>query len=355
MSTRRWWLSAVFLTRRLLVLGVVVLVSGCASAFRQGEQSARAGDWDTAIAYYERALQDDPDRPDYRIALERATLAASRAHIDLGRAFEERQELGSAVREYRLAAEFDPSNSEVSGTSLPTFGSRKVVTRLRLRDGESNLLAGLLREEDRRTLRGLPGALRVPLLQSLFGDNDEAIRKTEVVMLLTPRIVRTHELTQSDVSPIHIGTQTNLGLSGPPPLIAPQPDAGAPPLPLALPDVEEAPAIELPTAGLPAVPELPSPTTPTLEPAEIDPDLSTDPVVPLAATPVQPDLVVPPPPAQSDSVAPAPEPLPAARVLVTPPGSQFRLGGGPYTVPVSISDASRLSTVSLTVGSIRRC
>ncbi len=111
------------------------------------------------------------------------------------------------------------ANIDVAGTSLPTFGSRKVVTRLRPRDGESNLLAGLLREEDRRTLRGLPGALRVPLLQSLFGDNDEAVRKTEVVMLLTPRIVRTHELTQRDVSPIHIGTQTNLGLSGPPPLM----------------------------------------------------------------------------------------------------------------------------------------
>jgi type II secretory pathway component GspD/PulD (secretin) len=96
----------------------------------------------------------------------------------------------------------DP-NIDVAGTSLPTFGSRKVVTRLRLRDGESNLLAGLLREEDGRTLRGLPGALRVPLLQSLFGDNDEATRKTEVVMLLTPRIVRTHELTQRDVTPIH--------------------------------------------------------------------------------------------------------------------------------------------------------
>lgn len=61
---------------------------------------------------------------------------------------------------------------------------------------------------------------------------------------------------------------------------------------------------------------------------------------------------MPPPPAQPDSVAPAPplEPLAAARVLVTPPGSQFRLGGGPYTVPVSISDASQFSTVSLTVG-----
>ena len=60
MSTPRRRLSVVLLTRRLLVLGVAVLVSGCASAFRQGEQSARAGDWDTAVAYYERALQDDP-------------------------------------------------------------------------------------------------------------------------------------------------------------------------------------------------------------------------------------------------------------------------------------------------------
>ena len=101
-------------------------------------------------------------------------------------------------------------------------------TTLRLRDGESNLLAGLLREEDRNTLRGLPGTLGVPLLRSLFGDTDEQIRTTDIVMLLTPRIVRTHELTQSDISPIHIGTQTNFGLTGPPPLIAPQPDAGVP-------------------------------------------------------------------------------------------------------------------------------
>ena len=245
------------------------------------------------------------------------------------------------------------ANIDVAGTSMPTFGSRSVETRLRLRDGESNLLAGLLREDDRTTLRGFPGMTKVPILRKLFGDTDETVRTTDIVMLLTPRIVRGHELTQRDISPIYIGTQTNFGLTDPPPLIAPQPDAGAPPLPPALPDVEDAPAIELPATGLPAVPELPEPTTPTPEPGEIDPDLlSTDPVAPLAAAPVQPEPVVPPPPAQPDSVspAPAPEPLPAARVLVTPPGSQFRLGGGPYTVPVSISDASQLSTVSLTVG-----
>ena len=46
------------------------------------------------------------------------------------------------------------ANIDVAGTSLPTFQSRRVVTRLRLRDGETNLLAGLLREAERKTLRG---------------------------------------------------------------------------------------------------------------------------------------------------------------------------------------------------------
>ena len=100
----------------------------------------------------------------------------------------------------------------VAGQSLPTFGSRKVVTRLRLRDGESNLLAGLLREEERRSLRGFPGTLRLPVLSQLLSDNDSAVSQTDIIMLLTPRIVRTHELTQEDVSPIHIGTQQNLRL-----------------------------------------------------------------------------------------------------------------------------------------------
>ena len=164
------------------------------------------------------------------------------------------------------------ANIDVAGTSLPTFGSRSVETRLRLRDGEQHLLAGLLREEDRSTLRGFPGLLGVPLLRSLFSDSDEQIRQTDIVMLLTPRIVRTHELTQRDISPIHIGTQTNFGLTGPPPLIAPQPDAGGP---------------DAPEPALP--PPSPQPQTP----------------------PARPDV------------------LAAAKVLVTPPGAVFRVGGGP--------------------------
>ena len=115
----------------------------------------------------------------------------------------------------------------VAGQSLPTFGTRNVVTRLRLRDGESNLLAGLLNQEERQILRGFPGLLRLPIIRQLFSANDDTVYQTDIVMLLTPRIVRAHQLTQEDLSPIHIGTQQNLGLTGPPPLIAPRPEAGA--------------------------------------------------------------------------------------------------------------------------------
>ena len=64
----------------------------------------------------------------------------------------------------------------VAGQALPTFGTRKVKTRMRLREGESNLLAGLVREQDRRCCTGLPGLLRVPILKDIFGGTDETDR-----------------------------------------------------------------------------------------------------------------------------------------------------------------------------------
>src|SRR6185436_16377770 len=135
----------------------------------------------------------------------------------------------------------------IAGQELPSFGSRKVTTVLRLREGESSLLAGLLREDQRKLLTGFPWLLRVPVIKQLFSNNDTSVTQSDIVMLLTPRIVRTHELTPQDVGPIRIGTQANLGLSGPPPLLAqppqPQPQAQLPPPPVAA----AAPATAAPT------------------------------------------------------------------------------------------------------------
>jgi outer membrane lipoprotein-sorting protein len=68
-----------------LVAGIVLtlFVSGCAAgrAFRKGEEAARAGDWDNAVKEYSKAVQEKPNRAEYKIALERATQSASREHL----------------------------------------------------------------------------------------------------------------------------------------------------------------------------------------------------------------------------------------------------------------------------------
>ena len=81
----------------------------------------------------------------------------------------------------------------VAGQILPSFGTRKVHTRMRLRNGESNLLAGLIRDDDRRLVAGLPGTIHVPVVRELFAANLGAEVRTDVVMLVTPHIVRDRE------------------------------------------------------------------------------------------------------------------------------------------------------------------
>ena len=91
----------------------------------------------------------------------------------------------------------------------------------------------------------------------------------------------------------------------------------------------------------------PSPDAPD---AEIVPDVSDADTVPLEPTPpVEPEPVLPPPSAQPQTPPAGPELSAAAQVVVTSPGAQFRVGGGPYTVPVSIAGVSQLSTISLTL------
>lgn len=232
----------------------------------------------------------------------------------------------------------------IAGQNLPSFGSRKVQTRLRLRDGESNLLAGLLREEERRSLRGIPGLLRLPVLRSLLASNDTEIKQTDIIMLLTPRIVRTQELTLADVSPIFIGSQQSLGLGGPPPLIA-APVETTP---------EPPPAPAAPAAAPPAGPGVivvppgssPIPGTTTLPAAPAQP----------VPTPAGPGAALPPggQGAPAGGAPPVAQPVPVAaatggQIILTPPGTDFRVGAGPYTVPISIMGASQVSNVSLTL------
>jgi general secretion pathway protein D len=260
----------------------------------------------------------------------------------------------------------------IAGQNLPSFGNRQVTTKLRLRDGESNLLAGLLREDERRSLRGFPGAIHVPVLKQLFSSNDNAISQTDIIFLLTPHIIRPLELTEQDLNPIYVGTTQNPSVGGPPPLLAPQPEAPPPTQPAAAaPGAQPAPPGTTPVpgarptqAGTPVLPPGTSPIpgtvlAPPARPAgEAAPPVAAQP--PGVQPPAQPPAaqpVAPAPPPTQPPAAPAPAAQPPAaqtaaapaRVVVTPPGSSFVVGGGPYTVPISIDGASRTSTLSLTL------
>ena len=102
---------------RIAALIVIAsLAAGCAAgrAFGRGEDAARAGDWETAVDHYRRAVDKDPNNAEYRIALERAMISASQVHLDAARVAEARGQLEDALREYRRASEFDPPNRQLA-------------------------------------------------------------------------------------------------------------------------------------------------------------------------------------------------------------------------------------------------
>ena len=210
------------------------------------------------------------------------------------------------------------ANLDVGGQTFPTIVTRNAMTTLRLRDGESNLLAGLLAESDTHAATGFPGITSLPFLRSIFGNTQRNLEQTDVVMVITPRIIRTHELTVNDFKPMFVGVGQNFGTGSVPPLISP--DAPPPPA-LAPPGVQQAPppGQPVPVAG-----------------GQTPPGGQAPPRAP-GVVPIQP-------------VTPGVETPPSqGRVVVAAPSAPFQVGA-PYTVPITIENVSQaIGVVSLTV------
>jgi len=98
--------------------------------------------------------------------------------------------------------------SSISGSGyggLPTFGNREINTVIRLKDGETNLLAGLIRDDERRVMSGIPGLSDLPIIGRLFAQNRRQTQETDIVLTLTPRIIRVLDLTEEDLRPFRVG------------------------------------------------------------------------------------------------------------------------------------------------------
>jgi len=118
--------------------------------------------------------------------------------------------------------------TNISGTGfggLPTFGNREINTIIRLRDGETNMLAGLIRDDERRSLDGVPGLSDLPLVGRLFAHSTKTTTQTDIILTLTPHIIRVLDLTEADLRPFRVGRDSLAPITELPllPIEAPKP------------------------------------------------------------------------------------------------------------------------------------
>jgi general secretion pathway protein D len=100
------------------------------------------------------------------------------------------------------------SVTSLSGTGfggLPVFGNREIKTVIRLRDGETNMLAGLIRDDERQSMDGIPGLSDLPVIGRLFAHTTKNTEQTDIILTLTPHIVRVLDLTEADLRPFRVG------------------------------------------------------------------------------------------------------------------------------------------------------
>jgi general secretion pathway protein D len=102
---------------------------------------------------------------------------------------------------------------------LPTFGNRDVNTWIRLHDGQTNILAGLIRQDERTERETIPGLGSVPILGNVFSRNHKEATQSDVVILLTPHIIRGLNLTAEDLRPLRMPRESSGAAIIEPPLI----------------------------------------------------------------------------------------------------------------------------------------
>ena len=145
---------------------------------------------------------------------------------------------------------------EVTGSNNTTLayqiGTRNAATTLRLRDGETQILAGLISDNDTRSANRVPGLGDLPVLGRLFSSTSDNVQKTQIVLLITPRLMRTIARPEARVMEFGAGTEAASGtpLIGVQPPAAPAPVTVAPVLPPEAKPVAPPPAPMVPFGGV---------------------------------------------------------------------------------------------------------
>jgi general secretion pathway protein D len=103
----------------------------------------------------------------------------------------------------------------IGGISQPIIGQRKIENEIRLKDGEVNLIGGILEDQQTKSLSGIPGLAEIPLLKYLFSQTNTEHQETEIVFVLVPHIIRGPEPSHTaDLLDVGTANAIELRLAG---------------------------------------------------------------------------------------------------------------------------------------------
>jgi general secretion pathway protein D len=104
------------------------------------------------------------------------------------------------------------TQSNIGGISQPVIGQRKIEHEVRLKEGEVNLLGGMMEDSQTRALSGYPLLAQIPILRYLFGQENKDHSETETVFVLIPHVIRKQDLSELNLEALDVGTASAIEL-----------------------------------------------------------------------------------------------------------------------------------------------
>ena len=246
------------------------------------------------------------------------------------------------------------SHVSIGGIDQPVIGQRKVEHEIRLKEGEVNMIGGILEDQTVKGWSGIPGLGQIPLLRYLFASEHSELHQNEIVFVLIPHIVRSQELTDLNARAIDVGTGTSIDLRrGSRPATTVTPVNGAVQVPSSAPPMGPAgaavPAQAAPISGAAPQPQAAGPAA-TAKSGQAGPaPATTSQQTPMPAQSAQP---APVPPQNQAAPAPAqraPAGPPSAVSLDFDPATLTPKQGSTFMVNLNLSGGQDVSTVPLQI------
>lgn len=108
-----------------------------------------------------------------------------------------------------------------AGQKQPIIGTRTISSNIRLKDGETSFLAGLLRRDKTQSTTTIPFLGDIPIIGRLFSDRSTDVKSQDLMLTLTPHIIRIPDISEEDLAPVYVGTDSNISYQGTPRIESP--------------------------------------------------------------------------------------------------------------------------------------